>query len=125
MANGSHQPSYVSNLFESDLGSGKEDEEASSRALSSLWSLFPEVQVRAQEEIDSVIGKDVSQLPTFSDRKHMPYIDGIVKEAWRWNSVGPMGLTHKSEEDIYFTRTISSQKKHTFYLPLSGFYMIR
>jgi cytochrome P450 len=43
-------------------------------------AMFPEVQVRAQEETDRVIGKDASQLPTFSDRKHMPYNDGIVKE---------------------------------------------
>jgi cytochrome P450 len=58
--------------------------------------------VRAHEEIDSVIGKDASRPPTFSDIKHMPYIDGIVKEIWRWNPVGPSGLTHRSEEDIIY-----------------------
>jgi cytochrome P450 len=58
--------------------------------------------VRAHEEIDSVIRKDASRPPTFPDRKHMPYIDGIMKEAWRWNPVGPMSLAHKSEEDIIY-----------------------
>jgi cytochrome P450 len=60
--------------------------------------IYPEVVKRAQEEIDRVVGSD--RLPTFEDRANMPYLDGIVREAWRWNPVGPMGLAHKSEEDI-------------------------
>ncbi|KAJ0414966.1 cytochrome P450 [Aspergillus carlsbadensis] len=120
MAKGSHRPSYVSNLLESDLKTRTEDEEAIKWTAVSLYAagsdstvailtsvilalvMFPEVQVRAQEEIDRVTGSDAARLPTFSDREHMPYIDGIVKEAWRWNPVGPMGLTHKSEEDIIY-----------------------
>ena len=62
--------------------------------------IFPEVVKKAQEEIDRFVGTD--RLPTFADRKNLPYIDGIVKEAWRWNPVGPMGLAHKSEEDIVY-----------------------
>ncbi|KAI4241138.1 MAG: hypothetical protein L6R42_011360, partial [Xanthoria sp. 1 TBL-2021] len=62
--------------------------------------IFPEVVQKAHEEIDRVVCTD--RLPTFEDRKNLPYIDGIVKEAWRWNPVGPMGLAHKSEEDIVY-----------------------
>lgn len=44
--------------------------------------LYPEVQAKAQEEIDRVTGKE--RLPTFSDRKDMPYLDCILKEVMRW-----------------------------------------
>jgi cytochrome P450 len=44
--------------------------------------LHPEVQQKAQEEIDQIVGKD--RLPEFSDRQSLPYIDAIVKEVLRW-----------------------------------------
>lgn len=51
-------------------------------------ALFPEIQQRAQAEIDSVVGTD--RLPAFADRPNLPYVDGIVKEALRWNPVVPL-----------------------------------
>jgi Cytochrome P450 len=41
----------------------------------------PGVLARAQQEIDSVVGKD--RLPTFEDRDSLPYINGLVHEAIR------------------------------------------
>ena len=123
LAHQTHRPSYTSNLLEKhmtktghDVTWASEDEEAIKWSAVSLYAagsdstvaiitsvilalvMFPEVQERAQEEIDRVVGTD--RLPNFADRENMPYMDGIVKEAWRWNPVGPMGLTHKAEEDI-------------------------
>jgi len=40
--------------------------------------LFPEVQRRAQEELDAIVGQ--SRLPSFADMKQLPYIQAIVKE---------------------------------------------
>lgn len=60
-------------------------------------SISPEVQRKAQEEIDRVIGKD--RLPTLADRPSLPYIDAIVKEVLRWHPVAPMGLPHTSTAD--------------------------
>ena len=61
--------------------------------------VFPEVQKRAQEEIDRVIGQQ--RLPTAADREKLPYVDAIVKEVLRWHPVAPMGLPHTStEEDL-------------------------
>ncbi|KAI1132726.1 putative cytochrome P450 oxidoreductase OrdA-like protein [Nemania abortiva] len=60
-------------------------------------TLFPEVQRKAQEEIDRVVG--TSRLPTFSDRESLPYINAIVTEAWRWHTVVPMGLAHATNDD--------------------------
>jgi cytochrome P450 len=51
--------------------------------------LYPEVQRKAQEEIDRVIGND--RLPTVVDRESLPYVDALSKEVMRWHVVGPMG----------------------------------
>ena len=45
--------------------------------------VHPEVQIKAQAEIDRVVGRD--RLPTLEDRKDLPYIDRIVWESLRWN----------------------------------------
>ena len=51
--------------------------------------LYPEILKKAQDEIDRVIGPDT--LPTFNDRERLPYVDAIVKETLRYNTVVPMG----------------------------------
>lgn len=51
--------------------------------------LFPEVQAKAQEEIDSAIGFD--RLPNFEDRDQLPYISNVIKEVLRWQPVLPTG----------------------------------
>lgn len=51
-------------------------------------AMFPEVQKKAQAELDAVIG---SRLPTFEDRPQLPYIQAIVQEAMRWQQVTPLG----------------------------------
>jgi hypothetical protein len=43
--------------------------------------IHPEVQLRAQEEIDSIVGVD--RLPDFSDIPRLPYLSAIVKETLR------------------------------------------
>lgn len=60
-------------------------------------SISPDVQRKAQEEIDRAIGKN--RLPTLADRPSLPYIDAIVKEVLRWHPVAPMGLPHTSTAD--------------------------
>ncbi|TFY83648.1 hypothetical protein EWM64_g367 [Hericium alpestre] len=60
-------------------------------------TLHPEIQTKAQAEIDAVVGNE--RLPTFADRPNLPYIDAIVKEVARWNPVAPIGLPHRLKED--------------------------
>ncbi len=73
---------------------------------------YPEVQRRAQEEVDSVVGKD--RLPTFEDREHLPYvravcteilryvgnhyiiISGMMSFRTRWQIITPIGLQSNS-----------------------------
>jgi len=62
--------------------------------------LHPEVQKKAQEELDRVIGGD--RLPTLDDRDSLPYLESVVKEIYRWSKPVPLGLPHRlMENDIY------------------------
>lgn len=63
-------------------------------------TLFPEVQRRAQDEIDRVIGPN--GLPGPDDRENLPYIEAIVKEVLRWHPVVPMGAAHMTTENDIF-----------------------
>ncbi|KAF2124167.1 cytochrome P450 [Dothidotthia symphoricarpi CBS 119687] len=74
--------------------------------VSSLMTFFlamtvcPEVQVKAQEELDRVVGR--GRLPVRSDLENLPYIVAIMKETHRWHPVAPMGLPHCSTaEDVF------------------------
>jgi hypothetical protein len=51
--------------------------------------LHPEIQIRAQEDIDAVTGRE--RLPTFEDRPRLPFVDAICKEVLRWRPVLPLG----------------------------------
>ena len=61
--------------------------------------LFPEVQRKAQEEIDRVVGK--GHLHSCSDREELPYINAIIKAATRWWPMAPMGFPHTATETFY------------------------
>ncbi|KIK96423.1 hypothetical protein PAXRUDRAFT_825949 [Paxillus rubicundulus Ve08.2h10] len=64
--------------------------------------LYPEAQKRAQAEIDSVIGSNLTRLPVWEDRSSLPYIDAIIKETMRWHPVAPLGIPHATvDDDVY------------------------
>ncbi|KAK0500317.1 cytochrome P450 [Armillaria luteobubalina] len=50
--------------------------------------LYPEVQAKAQAELDAVVGP--TRLLNFDDRPQLPYINAILLEVLRWNPVVPM-----------------------------------
>jgi cytochrome P450 len=52
--------------------------------------LNPEVQIKAQKEIDSVIGRD--RLPTVADKSSLPYVRSVVAEVLRLNPPIPLGI---------------------------------
>jgi len=63
-------------------------------------ALHPEIQKKAQEEIDRVVGNQ--RLPDFNDRQSMPYSDAIYREVMRIRPVFPLDLPHTStEDDVY------------------------
>jgi len=121
MSQGIHQSSYTSEMIQAiDEAPGdvltSEQEEDIKWSAASMYSggvdttvatlsnfflamiQYPEVQRKAQEEIDRVIGGD--RLPRLADRESMPYLAAVAMEAHRWGVVGPMGLPHVAQEDI-------------------------
>lgn len=61
---------------------------------------YPEVQLKAQRELDVVLGADC--LPDFSDSDSLPYLNALVKEVLRWHPVTPVGLPHCAAADDEF-----------------------
>ncbi|KAH9917465.1 cytochrome P450 [Fomitopsis serialis] len=113
IANGSTFPSFVS-LCLGDSPDA-EREELVKTAASSLYigavdstssavttffhamAKHPEVQKKAQEEIDRAVGTD--RLPLLQDRHRLPYIDAIISEVLRWKPAVPLGMPHRLEQD--------------------------
>ncbi|KAJ9144501.1 putative Cytochrome P450 oxidoreductase [Pleurostoma richardsiae] len=59
---------------------------------------FPEVQKKAQQEIDRVIGAD--RLPTMADEMSLQYIRGVVKESLRFLPSSILGIVpHATTSD--------------------------
>lgn len=133
MAAFTHRPSYVSKLIQ-QLGEGEngklssEDEDAVIWTATSLYGAaadtsvitldtftaamlkFPDVQRKAQEEIDRVIG--TGRLPTIEDRERLPYVNAMIKEALRWWPIAPMSFPHTTTEDFEY---------NGYYIPKGAF----
>ena len=61
---------------------------------------YPDVQRKAQEELDRVIGRE--QLPDFSHRDSLPYVNAVMKECSRWHTVLLLGIPHRAIQDDYY-----------------------
>ena len=53
---------------------------------------YPEVQKKAQLEIDGVIG--TTRLPEFEDRPSLPYVEALYREVMRWSQSLPLASPH-------------------------------
>ena len=56
---------------------------------------YPEVQRKAQAQIDAVIGR--GRLPDFEDRERLPYVEAVLKELFRWRPPLPLGRWLKTD----------------------------
>jgi cytochrome P450 len=61
---------------------------------------YPEIQTKAQEEIDRVVGD--SRLPSMLDQPNLPYVNAVISEVLRCGPIVPMGLAHKLRVDDVF-----------------------
>jgi cytochrome P450 len=138
MAKQSHRPSYVSSLIKQYDGEvDKEGETAIKQTAAVMYAggadttvssirgfvlamlLFPDVQKKAQQEIDTVVGTD--RLPHFEDRDKLPYIDALIKETLRWIPVAPMGVVHTADEDIHYQEFVIP--KGASFLPATWWFL--
>ncbi|KIJ31421.1 hypothetical protein M422DRAFT_185980, partial [Sphaerobolus stellatus SS14] len=60
-------------------------------------ALFPEVQKKAQAELDNLLGE--VRLVEFEDEPNLPYTSAICKEILRWHPLLPQGVAHATSED--------------------------
>ena len=67
---------------------------------SALIPAYPDIQRRAQEELDRVIGRD--RLPTIEDEKDLPFCHAIIKEVERMHNPFWLGTPHVASEDFVY-----------------------
>lgn len=79
------------------LEAGSDTTAATLMAFVQAMVLFPEVQKKAQEEIDRVVGSD--RFPTMEDEFDLQYIRGCVKESMRWFPTDIMSVPHAVTQD--------------------------
>ncbi|EIW87317.1 cytochrome P450 [Coniophora puteana RWD-64-598 SS2] len=73
---------------------------AATTAFFLAMALFPEVQARAQAELDAIAGTE--KLPDFEARDRTEYVNALVLELIRWAPVVPLGLSHRvMQDDVY------------------------
>ncbi|TCD68006.1 hypothetical protein EIP91_011675 [Steccherinum ochraceum] len=76
--------------------------ETSISAMSTFFlamTLNSEVQFRAQEELDRVIGS--GRLPTYGDRDGLPYVMAVMTEVLRWHTPLPCVYRTSTKDDVY------------------------
>ncbi|KAF8442321.1 cytochrome P450 [Boletus edulis BED1] len=79
---------------------GAETNDASLQVFILAMVLHPEIQAKAREEIDRVVG--THRLPDFGDRPDLPYVEAVYRETLRWRPVVPSALPHMTvKSDIY------------------------
>ncbi|KAJ8702954.1 hypothetical protein PTI98_001622 [Pleurotus ostreatus] len=68
---------------------------------------YPEVQLKAQAEIDQVLGGD--QLPVLEDYSSLPYLNALIKELHRFRPIIPTGIPHVASRDTQYNGFVIPQ----------------
>ncbi|KAJ6519905.1 cytochrome P450 [Mycena sanguinolenta] len=98
---GDRTESIISNCAATMFAAGADTVVSAISSFFLVMALYPDVQTRAQRELDKAIGLP-QRLPLLTDRPHIPYIDYICHELLRWNPVTPIGIAHyTTEDDVY------------------------
>ena len=66
--------------------------------------VYPEVQKKAQQEIDRVVGNE--RLPDFTDKDSLPYVFATMWESIRWKQGAPLGTLNATLLDGLFVCNI-------------------
>ncbi|KAH9235592.1 hypothetical protein K456DRAFT_1833555 [Colletotrichum gloeosporioides 23] len=85
------------NLMGEIIEGGADTTAAQLLTLILAFALHPEIQRKAQAEIDEICGSERS--PRWDDFEKMPYINCIVKEGMRWRPVAVTALPHKTRQN--------------------------
>ncbi|KAL2167285.1 hypothetical protein VTG60DRAFT_1444 [Thermothelomyces hinnuleus] len=92
------QAAYITGTL---LEAGSDTTSSTLYAFVQAMLLYPEVQKKAQEEIDRVVGPN--RMPTMDDERDLQYIRAIVKESLRWMPTTIMGaVPHAVTQDDWY-----------------------
>lgn len=91
----------IANLTGNFIGAGVDTTTSTMLTFVLAMCLNPDVQRKAQEEIDRVVGHD--RYPDWSDEGNLPYLAAIVNETLRWRPAFALGgPPHAPIEDDVF-----------------------
>ncbi|KAJ4296329.1 hypothetical protein N0V90_006374 [Kalmusia sp. IMI 367209] len=85
------------------IEAGSETTSAATNSAILYLSAYPDVRLKAFEEIDRVVG--TSRSPTFEDEENLPYIRAIVKETMRVRPATNIGSPHYTTAPIIYKNT--------------------
>ncbi|KAJ3527314.1 hypothetical protein NM208_g10762 [Fusarium decemcellulare] len=91
----------ISNLTGNFIGAGVDTSTSTMLTFVLAMCLNQDIQSKAQEEIDRVIGQD--RYPDWSDEENLPYLAAIINETLRWRPAFALGGPPHAptQDDIY------------------------
>lgn len=96
-----YDPDAVKTIARSMYNAGVDTTNSTLRTFVAAMLLHPDVQRKAQAELDSVVGRE--HLPEIQDKERLPYVNAVINEVLRWQPPIPFGIPHRTigEDDIY------------------------
>ncbi|KAI6047002.1 cytochrome P450 [Pisolithus marmoratus] len=85
-------------LAGSMYGAGSETSAVGLMSMILAAACHPDAQLRVQNEIDAVVGRD--QAPKWSDADSLPQLQAFILETARWRPVIPHGFGHRVSKDV-------------------------
>jgi len=99
-ARGSSGEKSVQEMAATAYAAGADTTVSALASFSLAMAVHPDMQKKAQNEIDTVIG--THRLPDFEDRPLLPFIEALYREVMRWKPVLPLGVAHATTaDDVY------------------------
>ncbi|XP_065257747.1 cytochrome P450 1B1 [Emys orbicularis] len=88
-----HVPATVTDIF----GASQDTLSTALQWLIIFLIRYPKVQVKMQEEVDRIVGRD--RLPCAEDQPHLPYVMAFLYESMRFSSFVPVTIPHATTVD--------------------------
>ena len=82
-------PEEIASLSANLIGGGVDTTSSSTLTFILAMCVFPDVQKKAQEELDRVVGLD--KMPEWTEEDKLPYVSALVSEVLRWRTVTILG----------------------------------
>lgn len=88
----------IATLTSNLIGGGVDTTSGTMLSFILAMCVFPDVQRRAQEELDRVVGQE--RTPDWSDEPNLPYVKAAISEVLRWRTVTILGgIPHAPIQD--------------------------